>query len=104
MRILRITFILLITYLITWVAFSATGLAKDGPKYQDSDNLGWIFLVENILAFPINLINKNYPFFLNHTEGPMERPAHPEIFIGINFVLQVVLVYFGMWLVRKPNR
>lgn len=48
------------------------------------------FIVENILSFPLTLLNREYPFFMDSPEPP----SYMILLIILNLLIQTCLVTF----------
>jgi hypothetical protein len=93
MKGLKIIGTLAIIYLLSWFLLAVVGLSNDRTDTLLSFGEGLMLFISHILGFPLNLVNDEYPFLMDHTGKMIESEAHPIVLIVLNFILQVIIIY-----------
>lgn len=65
---------------------------------------GWLMgFVKYILGFPLNLINPDFPFLMDHTGKMIESDLNPIWLMVLNFGIQVMLIHLLLRLIRRSR-
>lgn len=81
---------LLSVYLLSGFMLAGVGLANPPSDELRAFGSGLMFFIENILGFPLNLIDSKLPFLTDERGMFISNPILPVL---LNFVLQVILIY-----------
>ncbi len=101
MRILKIIGILVIIYFLSLFFLAGVGLSNNRTEILLAFGEGLMFFIKNILGFPLNLVNPEYPFLIDHTGKMIESNSNPIVLIVINASLQVAIIYWVLKMVKK---
>ncbi|MCI4671216.1 MAG: hypothetical protein MRZ79_23960 [Bacteroidia bacterium] len=88
-------------YFLSWFFYSAIALSNEKPDWtMKLGNFLEIF-VRKILAFPFNLINKEYPFLLDRPAASLNSRIFNISLVLLNFILQVAMIYLPVHFILR---
>ena len=95
---IKLTGGILLVYFALFFLFLLFVMGDEGPT-EFSIKAGTMvqFILVKILGFPLNLINRNYPFYLKDDSERLRR-RKPIILSLLNAGIQATLIYIILWL------
>ena len=91
---------LFICYFISWVLMAGVGLANERTEKLLLFGERLIWFIDHLLAFPINLIRKEDPFFINRSHNDLNPPQLPYLVVLLNYCLQVGIIFGGIKVIQ----
>ncbi|MEL6626836.1 MAG: hypothetical protein AAFQ83_09505 [Bacteroidota bacterium] len=87
---------LLLCYFVSWTLMAGVGLANDRTEklLLFGKRLEWF--INHLLSFPVNLIRREDPFFLEVPHSDLKPPQLPYLVILLNYSLQVGMIWGGI--------
>lgn len=101
MKVIKVALLLALVYFLSWFLMVAIGLSNDRSEGLMLFSRILMFFILKLLAFPMNLVNTDYPFLMDNTAKMPESDKNPIILISINYILQIGITLAALRLKRR---